>query len=56
MTAPDTGPSLEQAREHLVMALRLRARVSKLKTAQARMKLARLGSCTSKYRSAISIK
>ena len=42
MTTPDTGPSLEQARDHLAMALRLRASASKLKTAQARMKLARL--------------
>jgi hypothetical protein len=42
MTAPETGPSLEQARDHLAMALQLRASASKLKTAQARMKLARL--------------
>jgi hypothetical protein len=42
MTVPDTSPSLEQVRDHLAMALRLRASASKLKTAQARMKLARL--------------
>jgi hypothetical protein len=42
MTAPNTGPTLEQAREHLEIALQLRARASKLKTAQARTKLARL--------------
>ncbi len=42
MATPDNAPSLEQAREHLAMALQLRASASKLKTAQARMKLARL--------------
>ena len=42
MTAPDTDPSLIQAREHLAMALQLRASASKLKTVQARVKLARL--------------
>jgi hypothetical protein len=42
MAPSDTDPSLTQAREHLAMALRLRARASKLKTEQARMKLSRL--------------
>ena len=42
MMAAGTDPTLEQARDHLAMALRLRARASKLKTAQARVKLARL--------------
>lgn len=42
MATPDTDPSLAQAREHLAMALQLRANASKLKTTQARSRLSRL--------------
>jgi hypothetical protein len=42
MAAVDADPSLVQARDHLAMALRLRASASRLKTPQARAKLARL--------------